>query len=147
MMTRDATPRSNTSPRSKIAAAATLGAIATGACALIALRMHFEPPTIPEYRIVESSQRADAGAPSFAPGGQFEIDLSPAAPITGAVGARAFLLRGDTVRPWNPPFSVSQDGSIRIAGAVDTLFAGVPKGDWAVAVAVGRPATLPTAPR
>ncbi|MGH7271986.1 MAG: hypothetical protein ACREJ3_16270, partial [Polyangiaceae bacterium] len=41
----------------------------------------------------------------------------------------------------------SQDGSIRIAGAVDTLFAGVPKGDWVVAVAVGRPATLPTAPR
>jgi hypothetical protein len=41
---------------------------------------------------------------------------------------------------------VAGDGTVRIAGDVDTLFAGVPKGEWEVAVAVGRPETLPTAP-
>jgi hypothetical protein len=30
---------------------------------------------------------------------------------------------------------------------VDALFAGVPAGPWEVAIAVGRPETLPTAPR
>jgi hypothetical protein len=36
---------------------------------------------------------------------------------------------------------------VRISGPVDSLFAGVPPGPWQVAVAVGRPETLPTAPR
>ena len=48
--------------------------------------------------------------------------------MTGAIAARGFLLRGDTVRPWDPPFSVDGDGTVHIAGAVDVLFAGVPAG-------------------
>ena len=112
------------------------------AVALVTLRLHFQPPTVPVFTI------ADAGEETpLRHGGRFELDARPAAPITGAIGARGFLLREDLVRPWDPPFTVERDGSIRIAGSVDELFAGVPDGQWEVAVAVGRPETLPTAPR
>jgi hypothetical protein len=67
--------------------------------------------------------------------------------VTGAVAVRGFLLRGDEVRPWDPPFEVSRDGSVRVSGPVDALFKGVPAGEWEVALAVGRPEALPTAPR
>jgi hypothetical protein len=83
----------------------------------------------------------------LAQGTTFEMILRPASPVAGAIGTRAFLLRGDEVRPWNAPASVGLDGSVRIAGPVDTLFAGVPGGPWEVAIAVGRPEVLPTAPR
>jgi len=120
------------------------------AAVLVALRLHIQPPTVPRYDL------AIAGAPYGADpgkeipltrGGRLEIDLRPEAGITGAVGARGFLLRGDEVRAWDPPFSVAIDGVVRIAGTVDELFAGVPPGPWEVAVAVGRPEVLPTAPR
>jgi hypothetical protein len=75
------------------------------------------------------------------------MDLRPSAPVDGAVAARAFLLRGDAVRPWSIPFAVERDGTVRIVGPVDTLFAGVPSGAWEVAIAVGRPENLPTDPR
>jgi hypothetical protein len=117
-------------------------AAAVGAGTLIALRLHFEPPTVPPYTLAESGDCV-----VLAPGHRFEVDLRPTAPVTGAVGARAFLLQGEHVRPWDPPFSVFSDGSVRIAGSVDALFAGVPAGDWEIAVAVGRPEVLPTAPR
>ena len=67
--------------------------------------------------------------------------------MTGAVAARGFLLRGDEVQAWDPPFTVDRDGTIRLDGPVEALFAGVPPGPWDIAVAVGRPETLPTAPR
>jgi hypothetical protein len=117
-------------------------AAAAGAGTLIALRLHFEPPTVPPYALAESGDGV-----VLTPGHRFEVDLRPTAPVTGAVGARAFLLQGGHVRPWDPPFSVFSDGSVRIAGSVDALFAGVPTGDWEIAVAVGRPEVLPTAPR
>lgn len=111
------------------------------AAGLLVLRLRLEPPTVPAYLV------DDAGEPRLQPGGRFQIDVRPAGPVRGAVGARAFLVRDELVRPWDPPYEVDRDGSIRIAGPVDTLFAGVPAGDWDVAVAVGRPETLPTAPR
>jgi hypothetical protein len=110
--------------------------------ALLALRLHFQPPTVPPYAIASASDEL-----SVRPGGRFEIDIRPAVPVTGAVGARAFLLRGNVVRPWDPPVDVARDGSVRIAGSVDTLFANVPPGPWEIVVAVGRPETLPTAPQ
>jgi hypothetical protein len=42
---------------------------------------------------------------------------------------------------------VDRDGSLRISGSVDALFAGVPAGPWEIAVAVGRPENLPASPR
>jgi hypothetical protein len=122
------------------AAAATAGA-------LIWLRLHFQPPTVPGYVLAPSSAEETLPGPlPLLPGARFEVEVRPTAPVKGAVGARAFLLRGDEVRPWDPPFSVDADGSVRIAGPVDTLFARVPAGEWEIAVAVGRPEELPTAP-
>ncbi len=119
-----------------------VGVAVAGACALVALRLHFQPPTIPMYAITSGSDEVVLG-----PNSRFEIELRPSAPVDGAVAARGFLLRGDEVRAWDPPFSVTTGGAIRIAGPVETLFAGVPSGRWEVAVAIGRPELLPTAPR
>jgi hypothetical protein len=110
--------------------------------ALLALRLYFQPPTVPPYTLAVPSNEA-----ALERGGRFEVDVRPTVPVTGAVGARAFLLRGAEVRPWDPPFEVARDGSVRIVGAVGALFAGVPPGEWEIAVAVGRPETLPTAPK
>lgn len=117
-------------------------AAAVVAVGLVTARLHFEPPTVPTYSI-----ETDGGERLLRPGDTFEMVLSPASPVTGAIGARAFLLRASEVRPWSVPSSVGLDGSVRIAGQVDTLFAGVPAGPWEIAVAVGRPEVLPTAPK
>jgi hypothetical protein len=111
---------------------------------LLVLRLHFQPPTVPEF-VVDHAGPAPPLV-DLHPGESFVMDLRPLGPVQGAIGARAFLLRGDTVRPWDVPFVVGRDGSVRIAGPVDTLFAGVPAGVWEIAVAVGRPENLPTAP-
>jgi hypothetical protein len=112
---------------------------------LLVLRLHFQPPTVPPYTIERES--ADRAETELVRGDRFEVDLRPDEPVVGAVGARGFLLRGDEVRPWDPPFAVERDGSVRIAGAVEKLFANVPAGAWEIAVAVGRPEMLPTAPK
>jgi hypothetical protein len=127
----------------RIVALALVPAAALGAGALIALRLHYQPPRVPEYIVANGNDEEL----HLMPHGQFEVVLRPAAAVDGAIGARAFLLRGDTVRPWDPPFQVTRDGTVTIAGAVDILFHGVPPGPWDVAVAVGRPEVLPTAPR
>jgi hypothetical protein len=127
--------------RNPIALVLVPGAAAV-AVALVSLRLHFQPPTVPAFAVANA--RPDAV--TLSPGGQFQLELRPEHPVTGAIAARGFLLQGDTVRPWDPPFSVDRDGTVRIAGPVDALFAGIPAGAWEVAIAVGRPETLPTAP-
>lgn len=114
-----------------------------GAGALLLLRMRVEPPTVPPYALGED----DGGAAVLRAGQLFRMVAAPKGIVTGAVGARGFLVRGNEVRPWEPVFAVDRDGTIHVEGAVETLFAGVPPGPWDVAVAVGRPETLPTAPR
>jgi hypothetical protein len=109
---------------------------------LIALRLHFQPPFVPQYVAVHTT----AEAQPVARRGTFRVELRPAVPVDGAVGARGFLLRGDEVRPWDPPFDVTRTGIVTIEGPAETLFAGVPSGPWEVAAAVGRPEVLPTAP-
>jgi hypothetical protein len=109
------------------------------AVVLLVLRMRLEPPTVPAYALV------DGGTTLLRPGERFAMEVAPAGPVFGAVGLHAFLVQDDTVRPWDPPTEVTKDGSVRIAGPVDKLFAGVPPGEWDVALAVGRPETLPTA--
>jgi hypothetical protein len=116
-------------------------AAAVVALGLVAFRMHFEPPTVPTYSLA-----TEGGEVVLRPGTTFDMVLRPASPVEGAIGARAFLLRGSEVRPWSCPSSVGLDGSVHIGGPVDGLFAGIPTGPWEVAVAVGRPEVLPTAP-
>lgn len=131
--------------RNKIALVLVPGAAAV-AVGLVGLRMHFQPPTVPAFAVAGAAQGALGAEVSVDAGGQFRLELRPLVPVIGAIAARGFLLRGDTVRPWDPPFSVAPDGTVDISGPVDVLFAGVPPGPWEVAIAVGRPETLPTAP-
>ncbi len=131
--------------RNKIALVLVPGAAAV-AVALVSLRLHFQPPTVPVFTVADARADSD-GELSLEAGGHFELELRPQQPVAGAIAARGILLRGDTVRPWDPPFTVAGDGTVRIEGTVDALFAGVPPGPWEVAIAVGRPENLPTAPR
>jgi hypothetical protein len=119
-------------------------AAGTVAIVLMLLRLHFEPPAVPAYSIRPA---APAAGIALARVGTFVIDLHPDSPVVGAVAARGFLLQGESVHPWDPPFSVDVDGEVHITGPVGTLFAGVPDGAWEVAVAIGRPEMLPTAPQ
>jgi hypothetical protein len=130
-------------PRSRIFVAALVPLAVGVAVLLIVLRVRLQPPTLPAYVI--------AGTPpsepiDVTPGGSFAIELRPVAAVDGAVSGRGFLLRGNEVLPWNPPVDVTRNGWVRIQGPVDRLFATVPPGRWEVAVAVGRPEVLPTAP-
>jgi hypothetical protein len=113
------------------------------AAGLLVLRLHFQPPTVPVYALVPPPGEGEL---LVAHGKDFTVVARPEGPVVGAVAARGFLVRGNQVRPWDPPFEVTRDGSVRIAGKVDVLFAGVPEGSWDVALAVGRPENLPTAP-
>ncbi|HLK35869.1 MAG TPA: hypothetical protein VKU41_03890 [Polyangiaceae bacterium] len=124
------------------AAALLVPAAAAVALALVTLRLHFQPPTVPLYAFDRSTDGA-----VLSQADTFDVKLRPAAPVRGVIGARGFLVRDEEVRPWDPPFHVDPDGSVRIEGQVAVLFAGVPPGPWTLAIAVGRPEVLPTAPR
>jgi hypothetical protein len=113
------------------------------AAVLLFFRMKVEPPTVPPYALAS----AGADAVVARPGTRFALAMEPLGMVQGAVGARAFLVRGDDVRLWEPTFSVDRDGSVHIEGTVDALFRDVPAGPWELDIAVGRPETLPTAPR
>lgn len=118
-------------------------AAAVTSALLLYFRMKLEPPTVPAYALGGS----DGGEVYLARGEHFAMAAEPLGVIQGAVGARGFLVRGDEVRLWEPPFSVDRDGSVHVEGTVDALFGGVPAGPWEIVLAVGRPETLPTAPR
>ncbi len=120
-----------------------LSTAVAGAGALLLFRLHFQPPTVPAYELAEAA----TGEREVMRGGAFVMDLRPTGPVLGAVAARAFLVHDDVVRPWIVPFTAQRDGSVEIAGGVDSLFSGVPAGSWEIAVAVGRPENLPTDPR
>jgi hypothetical protein len=116
------------------------------AVVMLVLRVHMQPLTIPPYSIAASSTT------DLRPGGQFSLQLDPRGPLTGAVGAKAFLTKDAAdpqraqMHPWEPRFLVDKDGTIHVAGPVDTLFAGVPAGEWELDVVVGRPELLPQSP-
>ena len=132
-----------TRTRNPAAAVALIVTAVVAAAALVALRLHFQPPLVPLYALAAD----DAGAEErIVPDASFSVVILPAAPVEGAVGLRGFLLRGEEVRPWDPPFVVDRDGTIHVTGRTDTIFAGVPDGPWEMAFAVGRPEVLPTAP-
>ncbi len=126
----------------RVAGVLLVPAAALVAVVAVVLRMHFQPPTVPVYSLA-----VDAGAEvTLRPGMAYELVARPSAPAPGIVGAKGFLFRGGEPRPWDVPFTVDPDGTVRIAGPVDAVFKGVPAGTWDVAVAVGRPETLPSMP-
>jgi hypothetical protein len=119
---------------------------------LLALRLHFQPPSVPVYTFTGGG---GADVALARPGSQFELEAVPALEVQGAVTARAFLVpalpleptSGTDVKPWPVPMEIGRDGSVHVAGNVDALFAGVPPGDWVIVIAVGRPEMLPGDPR
>ena len=137
------TPIVARAPNSAVPAVLLVSLAVAVAAGLLLLRLHFQPPTVPVYALVPSP---GGGEVVLSHGGDFTVVARPEGLVAGAVAARGFLVRGADVRPWDPPFEVTRDGAVRIAGKVDVLFAGVPDGPWEVALAVGRPENLPTAP-
>jgi len=128
--------------RGKLVALLLVPAAVAVAGFLLYIRLRLEPPTVPGFAL-----EGDGGVTTVRHGELFVMTVRPLAPAAGAIGARAFLLRADEVRPWTAPYSVALDGTVTVSGPVDVLFEGVPPGEWEVAIAVGRPETLPTAPR
>jgi len=133
--------RTDPRPRRSIVALLLVPSAIGIAVLLVVLRLHYQPPRVPTYTL---EGPADAGV--IRRGDLFEIALRPDRALTGAIAARGFLVRGDEVRPWDPPFEVSVQGTVRLSGTAASLFAGVPDGPWVVTLAVGRPEVLPTAP-
>ncbi|WP_437707441.1 hypothetical protein WMF45_27295 [Sorangium sp. So ce448] len=100
--------------------------------------------TLAGGEVRERSASSGAGATArLGPGSRLEITLRPATRVDGPVAVRAFLIQGETARPWDVHADLSEQGAARIEGDTDTLFPGVPEGEWEIAIAIGRPAALP----
>ncbi|WP_437790652.1 hypothetical protein [Sorangium sp. So ce693] len=100
--------------------------------------------TLAGGEVSERSASSAAGATArLGPGSRLEITLRPATRVDGPVAVRAFLIQGDTARPWDVHADLSEQGAARIEGDTETLFSGVPEGEWEIAIAIGRPAALP----
>jgi hypothetical protein len=127
-----------------------LGAMAAAAAVLL-LVLPGKAPPLPGYTLsVSSEQAVRAGAPEpevprLGPGSRLDVLLRPEQAVEGPVEVRAFLLRPGEARAWNPPLERSAEGAVRIQGPVEALLS-LPPGEWTLAIAVGRPGTLPEAP-
>jgi hypothetical protein len=132
--------------RSRVVALLVAPAGVVVALVMLALRLHFQPLTVPEYAVVEAPS-ATAPVAVLHPGSHFDLEATPEHEVQGAVTARAFLVpaanAAATPQPWNVPLEIGRDGSVHVSGPVDTLFAGVPAGEWEVVLAIGRPELLP----
>ncbi|WP_437756332.1 hypothetical protein [Sorangium sp. So ce1389] len=114
-------------------------------------------PPVPPYAVAVSggdqTMRAapdaapeDGQATSIGPGSRLEITLRPATRVEGPLEVRAFLIRDGEARPWDVKVELSSQGAARIAGDSEALFQGVPAGRFQIALAIGRPGSLPAGP-
>ncbi|MFP2907112.1 hypothetical protein ACLESD_19095 [Pyxidicoccus sp. 3LFB2] len=121
------------------------------AAAVLLLVLPREVPPLPGYTLsVSSEQAVRAGAPEpevprLGPGSRLDVLLRPEQAVEGPVEVRAFLVRPGEARAWTPPLERSPEGAVRIHGPVEALLS-LPPGEWTLAIAVGRPGTLPEAP-
>jgi hypothetical protein len=132
-----------------LAAFAAAATLAVAASALLFVRPAGAP--LPPYAAVvdgELDVRAlpagPGGVARLGPGSSLDVVLRPATPVTGAVVARAFLVRDGGVRPLSAPLQVSEDGAVRLTGRYEALFAGEPPGPCEIVIALGH--TLPLDP-
>ena len=139
------------SPRRRLRGIApALAAMAVAAAVLIGVFSRGEPP-LPGYGLSFSSEQGvRAGAPELevprlGPGSLVELVLRPEQAVEEPVEVRAFLLRPGEARAWTPPMERSSEGAVRIRGPVEALLS-IPPGEWTLAIAVGRPGTLPEDP-
>lgn len=79
-------------------------------------------------------------------GSPFEWVVRPRVAATGEVGARLFVFGPgkSEVLAAAGLVEVSPAGAVRVAGTIDAL--GLARGEWTIAIAVGRPAALPSDP-
>jgi hypothetical protein len=91
------------------------------------------PADVPAYTAAPAAPlRAD-------PGVLVDLALAPAAPVTGRVEARVYVIGSTGASPWAGGVSVSQDGTIRLSGAGRSLV-----GADTLRVVVGRPDAIGT---
>ncbi|MBN1205934.1 MAG: hypothetical protein JXB05_13540 [Myxococcaceae bacterium] len=127
-----------------------VAALAAAAAVLFVVFPRGGPP-LPGYGLSFSSEQGvRSGAPEqevprLGPGSLLELVLRPEQAVEGPVEVRAFLLRPGEARAWTPPMERSPEGAVRIRGPVEALLS-VPPGEWTLAIAVGRPGTLPEEP-
>jgi hypothetical protein len=110
-------------------------------------------PALPSYEIRLSgatrtlrsaSPEPRTGPAAFADGNRFELVLTPESSAGEDVEARAFVVEGDRLRELQAPApSRSSDGAVRIAGVVGQDVP-LPRGEFTLLVAVGRPGSLPS---
>lgn len=137
-------------PRRFLPAALLAGAIS--AAAAVAAMWSGHATNLPSYSVsVQGGERIERGAsapsdavPRVGPGSRLSITLRPAERIEGVIEARAVLRRGGEVRAWAPAFEAAEGGALRVSGTRESLFAGVPAGDWELVFAVGRASDLPS---
>ncbi|HSP78024.1 MAG TPA: hypothetical protein VLQ93_05820, partial [Myxococcaceae bacterium] len=121
------------------------------AVALFVVASPGDVPPVPAYALSlsgEQTVRSEVPGPEVArlgPGSRLELILRPEREVEGAVEVRAFLLRPGEARRWTPPMEHSPEGAVRIHGPVEELLP-IPPGEWTLALAVGRPGTLPEEP-
>lgn len=127
-----------------------LAALAAAAAVLLLVLPRQAPP-LPGYALSLSSEQAvragtpEPEVPRLGPGSQLDVLLRPETAVEGPVDVRAFLIRRGEARSWTPPLERSPEGAVRIRGPVEALLP-VPPGEWTLAIAVGRPGTLPESP-
>lgn len=137
--------------RRGMAAAFSVVALAAGITLVLALPGRGLSP-LPDYSISllgEQTQRGPAVGtplPVFGPGSDVDLVLRPNTATTGAVAARAFILRDGIAEAWTPPMEISSSGSVRIAGSFEVVFRGIPTGTVDLAVMIGRPGSIPDEP-
>ncbi len=83
-------------------------------------------------------------APTFAPGGRFELVLRPQTALLGEIAVQTFWSQGDDLRSLALPVETSASGAIRIAGTVGQEI-DLPPGSSTLWVVIGRPGKLPAA--
>jgi hypothetical protein len=128
----------------------TLPVVAAVAIAVVFFRAEPVAP-IPDYAIhIAGGDPVAAdlvGLPSrdtvrVAPQAMLTVTARPWTHVDGPIAVRAFLIQNGVAMPWDVPVAVSDDGSATITGSGASLFPEA-VGDWAIVLAIGRPAALP----
>ncbi len=126
---------------------------AAAAVAAIVLLVPGPAPLLPRYvatleggvrEIRSASPAGEAAVRAFAPGGRFELVLTPATGVVGQVEARLFLERSGELRGLEVHPEISESGAVRIVGEIGREVPITP-GDWTLWAVVGRRGKLPGA--
>jgi hypothetical protein len=126
-------------------------ALAALAAALVLFLRPAGPSPLPAYEATFSGESAlrgtepPSGPPRVGPGSALTLLARPRQPVQGPVEVSAFLVRGDSARPWAAPAQVSAEGAVRISGAADALLPPEP-GPWTAVIVIRRPGAPSSGP-